>query len=64
MECNCVRKTTEELLRKSTVRYDSISVNVQIRVLKILYTLTGGPLNFEALGFILSSQYVYLELPE
>ena len=28
----------------------------QIRLLKILYTLVGAPLNFEGLGFSLSSQ--------
>jgi hypothetical protein len=31
-------------------------------VLKILWTLAGGPLNLEALGFSLSSLYVNLEL--
>jgi hypothetical protein len=40
MECNCVRKITEGLFRKY----------------KISYTLAGGgSLNFEALGFSLSS---------
>jgi hypothetical protein len=37
------------------VGYDSTSVKSPITVLKILYTLAGGPLNFEALGFSLSS---------
>ena len=40
---------------ESTVRYDSIKCESPITVKKILYTLVGGPLNFEAIGFSLSS---------
>jgi hypothetical protein len=39
---------------RSTVRCDSISES-PTTVLKTLYTLAGGPLNFEDLGFSLSS---------
>jgi len=49
MECNCVRKITEGLLRK----YSSLWQHKCERprtVLKILYTLAGGPLNFDTLG--------------
>ena len=44
---------------ESTVRYDIIrkqhKCESPITVLKIIYTLAGAPLNFEALGFSLST---------
>ena len=50
MECNCVRKITEGLFRKYTTLWQH-EWKSPITVLKILYTLAGDPLNFEALGF-------------
>ena len=49
-----VRKITEELLRKYST-LGQHKCESPITVLKSLYTLAGGPLNFEALGFGLSS---------
>ena len=54
MEYNCVRKITEELFRKYSMLLQH-KCESPITVLIILYTLAGGPLNFEALGFSLSS---------
>ena len=57
----CGRKITEGLFRK----YSTLGQNKcesPITMLKTLYTLTGGPLNFEALGFSLSSLQRNLEL--
>jgi hypothetical protein len=54
MECNCVRKITEGLFRKY-IRLRQHKCESPITVLKILYTLVGGPLKLEALGFSLSS---------
>jgi hypothetical protein len=54
MECNYVRKITEGLFRKyNTLRQHNCES--PITGLKILDTLERGPLNFEALGFSLSS---------
>ena len=53
MEYNCVRKITEGLFRKHSALWQhkwKSNNNV-----KILYTWFGGQLNFEALGFSLSS---------
>ena len=54
IECNCVRKIAEGLIRKYSTLWQH-KCESQITVLKILYTLAGGPLNFEALDFSLSS---------
>ena len=54
IECNCVWKFTEGLFRKySTLRQHKSES--PITVLRILYTLVGGALYFDALGFNLSS---------
>ena len=54
MKCNCVRKRTEWLFRKYSMLWQH-KCESPIIVVKILYTLAGGPLNCEALGFNLSS---------
>ena len=58
MECSYAREITEGLFREySTLwqhKYES-----PITVLKIVYILAGGPLNFEALGFSLYSYQAY-----
>jgi hypothetical protein len=54
MESNCVRKIIEGLFRKYSTLLQH-KCESSITVLKILYTFTGGPLNFEAIGFSLSS---------
>jgi hypothetical protein len=54
MEYNCVAKITEGLFRKY-IMLSQHKCESSITVLIILYTLARGPLNFEALGFSLSS---------
>ena len=54
MECNCVMKITEAMFRKYSTLWQ-YKCESSITVLKIIYTLAGGLLNFEALGFSLSS---------
>jgi hypothetical protein len=46
MECNCVRKITEGWFWKYSTLWQHKGES-QITVLRILYTLAGGPLNFE-----------------
>ena len=54
MECTCVRNITEGLFRKYST-LGQHKCESPITVLKILYTLAGGLLNIEALGFSLSN---------
>ena len=54
-KCNCVRKIAEGLFRKYSKVWQH-KCESPIIVLKILYTLVGGPLNVKAIGFSLSSQ--------
>ena len=61
MECNYVRKVTEGLFRKYSTLWQHKGES-PITVSKISYTLARGPLNFEAIGFSLSSLYVNLAL--
>ena len=53
-EFNCVRKITKGLFRKYSTLLQH-KFESPITVLKILYSLAGGPHNFEALGFSLSN---------
>jgi hypothetical protein len=55
IECNCVMKITEGLFRKYSTLWQH-KCESPIRVLKLVYTLAGGPLNCEAQGFSLSSR--------
>ena len=57
MECNCVRIITEGFLRKYSTIWQH-KCESPITMLKILLYLAEGPLNFEAIGFRLSSSYV------
>jgi hypothetical protein len=54
MEWNCIRKIIEGLFRKHITLWQH-KCESPITVLKILYTLAGGSLNVEAIGFSLSS---------
>ena len=51
---NCVKKITDGLLRKYSTLWQH-KCESSISVSKILYTLAGGPLIVEPLGFSLSS---------
>jgi len=48
MECNCARKITERLFREYSTLWQHNYESPMI-MSKILYTLDGGPLTFEAL---------------
>ena len=60
--CSFARNITEGLFRE----YIALSQHMyesQMTVLNVLHTLTGGPLDFKALGFSLSILYVNPALP-